>query len=80
MIETLYAWWTDALRAGNGVAQRHLPHAKEATAALATRFSTTEVLRRIRCVEELRNQLGRNIQEALAIEVAFLTIFANSTL
>jgi DNA polymerase-3 subunit delta' len=80
MIETLYAWWTDALRAGNGVAQRHLPHAKEATAALATRFSTTEVLRRIRCVEELRDQLGRNIQEALAIEVAFLTIFANSTL
>jgi hypothetical protein len=31
-------------------------------------------------VEELRDQLTRNIHEALAIEVAFLTIFTNSTL
>ena len=76
MIETLFAWWTDVLRARNGVAQRDLPHAKEATAALATRFSTAEILRRIRCVEELRDQLARNIHEALAIEVAFLTIFS----
>ncbi len=75
MIETLFAWWTDVLRARNGVAQRDLPHAKEATFALATRFSTAEILKRIRCVEELRDQLARNIHEALAIEVAFLTIF-----
>jgi len=27
-------------------------------------------------VEELRDQLARNIHEALAIEVAFLTIFS----
>jgi hypothetical protein len=32
-------------------------------------------LQRIRCLEELRDHLGRNIQEALAIEVAFLAIF-----
>jgi len=75
MIETLFAWWTDVLRARNGVAPRDLPPAKEATAALATRFSTAEILRRIRCVEELRDQLARNIHEVLAIEVAFLTIF-----
>src|SRR5262249_50040454 len=75
MIETLFAWWTDILRASNGVAQRDLPQAKEATAALASRFSSAEILRRIRCVEELRDQLARNIHEGLAIEVAFLTIF-----
>jgi DNA polymerase III subunit delta' len=75
LIETLFAWWTDVLRAGNGVAQRDLADAKKETAALAARFSTAETLRRIRCVEELRDQLGRNIHEALAIEVAFLTIF-----
>ena len=75
MIETLFAWWTDVLRARNEVAQRDLPHAKEATGALATRFSNTELLRRIRCVEELRDQFARNIHEALAIEVAFLTVF-----
>ena len=55
--------------------QRDLAHAKKETAALAARFSSAEILKRIRCIEELRDCLGRNIHEALAIEVAFLTIF-----
>jgi len=75
LIETLFAWWSDALRASKDVAQRNFPAAKKETAALAIRFSTTEILKRIRYLEELRNQLGRNIHEALAIEVAFLKIF-----
>src|SRR5205807_2880900 len=75
LVETLFAWWTDVLRASNGVAHRNLPHAKKETAALATRFSTPEILKRIRCLEQLRDHLGRNIHEALAIEVAFLAIF-----
>jgi hypothetical protein len=44
---------------------------------LATRFNTAEVLKRIRCLEDLRNHLGRNVHEALAIEVAFLTLFTS---
>ncbi|HVD94550.1 MAG TPA: AAA family ATPase [Candidatus Limnocylindria bacterium] len=75
LIETLFAWWTDVLRATNGVTYRNLPDAKKEIGALATRFSTSEILKRIRCLEELRDHLGRNIHEALAIEVAFLTIF-----
>ena len=75
LIETLFAWWSDVLRSSNGVAQRSLPRMAEETAALATRFSTGEILKRIRCLEELRDHLNRNIYEALAIEVAFLTIF-----
>jgi len=75
LVETLFAWWSDVLRSSNGVARRSLPGAQEETAALAIRFSTAEILKRIRCVEELRDHLGRNIHEALAIEVAFLTIF-----
>jgi DNA polymerase III subunit delta' len=75
LIEALFAWWSDALRTSNGVVQRNFPAAKKETSALATRFSTTEILTRIRCLEELRDHLGRNIHEALAIEVAFLTIF-----
>ncbi len=75
LIETLFAWWTDVLRASNSVAQRDLPYARKETAALATRFNTVEILKRIRSLEELRDHLGRNIHEALAIEVAFLTIF-----
>src|SRR6476660_7859106 len=75
LIEALFAWWTAVLRASNGVAQRDLVHAKKETAALAARFSAAEILKRIRCIEELRDHLGRNIHEALAIEVAFLAMF-----
>ena len=75
LVEVLFAWWTDVLRANSDVAARDIPSAKQETATLGSRFSTTEILRRIRCLEELRDYLGRNIQEGLAIEVAFLTIF-----
>ncbi len=75
LVETLFAWWTDVLRASNDVAQRDIPAAKQETATLAKRFSTAEILRRIRSLEELRDHLGRNIHEGLAIEVAFLAIF-----
>src|SRR6266550_1088860 len=77
LIEMLFAWWTDVLRANNAVAQRDLPAAKQETAALARRFGTAEILKRIRLLEELRDHLGRNIHESLAIEVAFLTIFTS---
>src|SRR5437016_7133759 len=75
LIETLFAWWTDVLRASKGVAQRNLPRAREETAALATPFGSAEILKRIRSLEELRDHLGRNVHEALAIDVAFLIIF-----
>jgi DNA polymerase-3 subunit delta' len=75
LIETLFAWWSDVLRSSSGVPQRNLPRAQEESAELARRFSKAEILKRIRCLEELRDHLDRNIHEALAIEVAFLTIF-----
>jgi DNA polymerase III subunit delta' len=75
LVETLFGWWTDVLRANNAVAQRDLPAAKQETAALAGRFGNAEILKRIRFLEELRDHLGRNIHESLAIEVAFLAIF-----
>jgi len=75
LVESLFAWWTDVLRANTAVAQRELPAAKQETAALARRFGNTEILKRIRVLEELRDHLGRNIHESLAIEVAFLAIF-----
>jgi len=75
LVETLFAWWTDVLRANNGVSQREVPAAKHESAALARRFSSAEIFKRIRSLEELRDHLGRNVQEGLAIEVAFLTIF-----
>ena len=77
LIETLFAWWSDVLRARNNVENHNLHDAKEETSVLAKRFSTPEILQRVRRLEELRDHLGRNIQEALAIEVAFLEIFGS---
>src|SRR5213082_3618663 len=38
LIEILFAWWTDILRASSGVDLRDLPDARKETAALAKRF------------------------------------------
>jgi DNA polymerase-3 subunit delta' len=75
LVEILFLWWSDVLRANTGVARREIPSAKKQTEGLATRLTTPEVLRRIRRLEEMRDHLGRNIQEALAVEVAFLSVF-----
>lgn len=75
LIEVLFRWWSDVLRASTGVARLELPTAAEQTREMAAKLTTPEILKRVRRVEELRDQLGRNIQEALAIEVAFLSIF-----
>jgi DNA polymerase-3 subunit delta' len=76
LIEVLYTWWNDVLRAKNAIERTDVPEARSRTTKIAARLSTADILRRIRRVEELRDHLGRNIQEALAVEVAFLTIFA----
>lgn len=75
LVETLFLWWSDVLRASTGVARRDLPAAARQTGLLAGKLSTAEILRRIRRLEEMRDHLGRNIQEALAVEVAFLSVF-----
>jgi len=80
LIEFLFRWWGDVLRASTGMTPRELPAARAKTEAVAARLTTPEILRRIRRLEELRDQLGRNIQEALAIEVAFLHLFRFSGL
>ena len=76
LIETLYVFWSDILRANTGIAKKELPAAQAETSALASRLDTAEILRRLRRIEELRDHLGRNIQEALALETAFLRILA----
>ena len=75
LVEILFLWWGDILRASTGVALRELPAARAKTEAIASRLTTPEILRRLRRLEELRDHLGRNIPEALALEVAFLKIF-----
>lgn len=76
LIEIIFLWWSDVLRANTGIPRRELPNAAKQTESLGSRLKTADILRRIRRLEELRDHLGRNIQEALAVEVAFLSVFA----
>ncbi|HEV3410732.1 MAG TPA: hypothetical protein VG095_10590 [Chthoniobacterales bacterium] len=75
LIEVIFRWWSDVLRASARLNGYEIPAAAEYTRALAHRLNTTDCLKRLRRIEDLRDQLGRNIQEALAIEVAFLNVF-----
>jgi DNA polymerase III subunit delta' len=77
LLEVLFLWWTDVLRAKTGVSARDFPDLKKETEELAEPFKTPEILKRIRRLEEMRDHLGYNIQEALAIEVAFLKVFGS---
>jgi DNA polymerase-3 subunit delta' len=75
LVEILFLWWSDVLRASTGVDRREFSSAKKQTEIFSQKLTTAGILRRIRRLEEMRDHLGRNIQEALAIEVAFLSIF-----
>jgi len=77
LIETLFLWWADVLRASTGLPPRHLTSCSSETALFAARMTTPEIIKRIRRLEQLRDHLAHTIQEALAIEVAFLEVFAS---
>lgn len=77
LLELLFVWWSDLLRAKNGIPERNLPELEKETSMIAERFRTQEILRKIRRLDQMRDHLARNIQEVLAIEVAFLQIFGS---
>ncbi|MEI8233523.1 MAG: hypothetical protein WCH57_02425 [Verrucomicrobiota bacterium] len=77
-METLLQWWGDVLRLRHGADSGDaldFPSYRTQTAALAERFTTPDILWRISALEGLRENFGRNVQEQLAIEVAFLEAF-----
>ena len=78
-VETLLQWWGDVLRQQHGAAGEpgalDFPDYSDQSAAQARRFSTPDVLRRVSALEKLRENFGRNVQEQLAVEVAFLNAF-----
>ncbi|MBW0000960.1 MAG: DNA polymerase III subunit [Verrucomicrobia bacterium] len=65
----------DALRAvftGTGAS---LPEYQECTRRMSERWCAGDLLERMRGLEQLQDHLGRNVQEALAIEAGFLRAF-----
>jgi DNA polymerase-3 subunit delta' len=75
LLAIIEQWFADALRQQHGAPELDHPEMQEATAALAKRFTTGELLRRAAALTELRDHFGRTIQEQLAIECAFLKAF-----
>ena len=75
LIETLFLWWADVLRAKVGAGGHHLTECEKATTKIAQRMTTAEVLKRIRRLEELRDHLNTTAQETLVLEVACLSVF-----
>lgn len=75
LVETVLEWWGDVARRQNGGASLGFPSQAETTGEIARRFSTAETLRRIAGLEQLRDNLDRNVQEMLAVEAAFLGAF-----
>jgi DNA polymerase III subunit delta' len=75
LIEMLFLWWADVLRARVTTAERVLKSCTQATEKVAAQLKTAEVLKRIRRLEEMRDQLNTTAQEALVLELGCLHIF-----
>ncbi len=78
LLAILEQWWADVLRQNacpEAAPALDQPGFAAATAALASRFTPAELLKKISALEKMRQNLGRNIQEQLAIEIGFLDAF-----
>ena len=75
LIETLFLWWADVLRAKVGERGHLLESCAQPTEKVASQMNTAEVLKRIRRLEELRDHLNTTAQEALVLEVGCLRVF-----
>jgi hypothetical protein len=71
MIESL----GDALRTKYGSPFLDLVAYRDSAVRLAERLSSIELLKRLDALQSLVDSLAKNVQEALAIEVAFLRAF-----
>jgi len=76
LVETLEQWWADILRQQHGGENLDLPDFSRETGELAAKMPVPTVLRRAAAITSLRENFGRNVQEQLAVEVAFLEAFA----
>jgi len=76
LLQVLEQWWGDVLRQQNGSACLDYPEYAADTLALAGRLTLPDVLHRTTAMGRLRENLEFNVQEQLAIEVAFLEAFA----
>ncbi|MFZ0504555.1 MAG: hypothetical protein WAM44_12635, partial [Chthoniobacterales bacterium] len=73
LVDRLMEWFADAVRLRNGA--ESAVSVTEELQQFAKHYSIPELLRRYRALVDLQENFSRNIQEALAIEVAFIEAF-----
>jgi len=71
LIDRLMEWFAEAIRFKNSADGSVTAELQQ----FAKQYSIPELLKRYRALVELQENLSRNIQEALAVEVAFLEAF-----
>ena len=76
LMELLLSWMGDVIRHQVGVQRLDLPDCAAATRALAARWDTAVVSRRLKELRRLHRHLHTNVQEGLALEAAFIAAFA----
>ena len=79
MILKLIEAFGDALRIKYNSRFLDLEGYRSSAAILAKRHSSIELVERVGALQSLTDSLSRNVQEALAIEVAFLKAFGPRT-
>ncbi len=75
LLDLLLAWMGDVARQQVGGEHLDLPEFCEATAKLAERWAPEETSRRLRVLRQLESHLHTNVNEGLALEVAFIQAF-----
>jgi DNA polymerase-3 subunit delta' len=75
LLEVLIEWMGDVVRQ-KSVDRLDLPSEKIVTENVAQAHEVSDLLQRMEALEKLRSDLGTNVSEQLALEVAFLSAFA----
>lgn len=75
LMDLLLAWMGDVARQQAGAEHLDLPEYRQATHALASRWTPEETTKRLRVLRQLDQHLHTNVNEGLALEVAFIQSF-----
>lgn len=75
MMDLLLAWMGDVARQQVGANNLDLPQYRHATKKLAEQWQPEETSKRLRALRQLEQHLHTNVNEGLALEVAFIQAF-----
>jgi DNA polymerase-3 subunit delta' len=75
LMDLLLAWMGDVARIQTGAPNLDLPDYRAHTSRLASHWAPETVMKRLRALRQLEQHLHTNVNEGLALEVAFIQAF-----